>query len=481
MYLIIATIVIISLFFVFLFLNTLKYRKKRSCYIEPLPYELSEETANKFKDAISIKTVSHTIYDKNELKYFKAFIDFIKNSYPLVHKELETTTLNDYSCFIKWPGKEKSEKAVLLMAHYDVVPVSDKNWSVDPFGGVEKDGYIWGRGTLDTKHTLTAILESSEQLLQQGFTPRRTIYMAFGGDEETLGSEGAGTMSRYFYDHDIEFEWLLDEGGVVAKDSFSMVKNPLALVGISEKGFVNLTLKSEGVSGHSSMPPEHTAAGHIARAVTVIENNPFKTKITPTMHSFLKGIIPYVSFPIAIIMANQKLFAPLIKTLLLKSPSSAALIRTTQAVTILKSGEKENVLPSSGEAVVNFRILPGETAESVLRRTKKLLMKKNVQVSISKGEKFNNPIEESSMTGEGYNLIDRVIKGIYPDSVTIPFMMTGGTDSKHYRHVCSNLYRFAPLSLSNDEISLIHSADERISVENYRKIIQFYLTLIKNI
>jgi len=474
-------IVVIFIILAVLFLNTLKYRKIKSHLIKPLPYELSEETTNKLKEAITIKTVSHSNYEKNDLEQFRIFLNFIKCRYPYVHEQLDTTALNDYSFIARWDGLDRKKLPVLLLAHFDVVPVEEENWSIDPFEGVEKDGFIWGRGTLDTKNTLTAILESAELLLQQGFTPDRTIYMAFGGDEETQGDEGAGSMSRYFLERGIDFDWLLDEGGLVAENSFSMVRNPLALIGISEKGYTNLIIKSTGKSGHSSMPPEHTAAGHVAKAVTLIEGNPFKARITPAISSFLFGITPYVSFPAAFIMANHKLFAPLIKLLLLKSPSSAALIRTTQAVTILASGEKENVLPSSAEAVVNIRILPGETVKSVLEKIKELLKNENVQVGILDEEDSNDPIGESSIHEEGYKLIDRVIQGVFPGSVTTPYLMTGATDSKHYKNICSNIYRFAPMSLSSDEISLIHSADERISLDNYKRSIQFYLTLIKNI
>lgn len=464
-----------------LFLNTLRFRKKNRRLIRPYPFEITPEVIQKFKKAISIKTVTHSDYEKNNLIEFQKFQHFIREMYPTVSSRLEMNFLSDYSCVISWTGRKKSLKPVLLIAHYDVVPVVEDEWSVNPFEGVEKEGFIWGRGTLDTKNTLTAILESVEVLLNEGFVPDRTVYMAFGGDEETQGTEGAGRISTYFKEQEIEFDWLLDEGGVVAENSFSMVQKPLALIGISEKGYVNLKVSSKGQGGHSSMPPAHTAAGLVSRAVSIIENNPFRASITPTIRAFLLGITPEVSFPIAIIMANHRLFAPIIKFLLLKNPSSAALIRTTQAVTIMSAGTKENVLPSSAEAIINYRILPGESVSSVLKRTQNLLKNKKVQVEVLNENDSNDPIEESSINTEAFHLIDEIIQGVFPGSLTVPYMMTGATDSKHYKNICDNIYRFSPMSLSSDEISLIHSADERISVENYKKAIQFYITVLKNI
>lgn len=473
--------VILILLLAALVLNTLRFRKKISVVTDPLPFELSEESVDKLKRAISIKTVSHSDYGKNDLREFGKIIPFIRENYPLVSEQLGVETLNPYSCFIRWKGTDESLKPILLISHFDVVPAVLENWSSDPFGGELKEGYIWGRGTLDTKNTMTAILEAAEQLLSRGFTPARSIYMAFGGDEETQGTEGAAAMCRYFREEGIEFQWLLDEGGVVAENSISLVKEPLALVGIAEKGFVNLTLKSIGTGGHSSMPPAHTAAGLLAKAITNLEKNPFPSKITPALQAFLKGISPYVSFPVAVILANNRIFSPLIRKLFLMSPQTAALVRTTQAVTILRSGEKENVLPSEGEAVVNCRILPGETVDSVYSRVAKLLQNEEVTTEILKRDDSNDPIEESSIESEGYKLIGSVIHGIFPGSVTVPYMMSGATDSKHYQPVCENIYRFSPMSLSSDEITLIHSADERISIENYSKAIQFYMTLINEL
>lgn len=475
------TTAILLTFFLILILNTLRFRGKTFKSIESLPFELSDSIVDKLKEALSIPTVSYSDYSKNDMVTFQRIVPFIKKNYPKVSVELGVQTLNEYGCFIRWPGKVENKKPVLLIAHYDVVPVDLDKWTVKPFSGEEIEGFIWGRGALDTKNTFTGILEAVEQLLSMGFVPQQTIYFAFGGDEETQGTEGAGAMSRYFREKGIVFDWLLDEGGVVAKDALAMVKAPLALVGISEKGYINIKLETKGKSGHSSMPPDHSAAGLVSRAVATLENNPFPAVITPTVRSFLRNIIPHVSFPIALVLANQWLFAPVIKKLLLQGDQTAALIRTTQAVTILRSGSKENVLPSSAEAVVNLRILPGETVDSTLKRVQKLLRHQPVIVENHSLADSNDPVEESTLTSSAYRMIKSVISGVFPGAVTAPYMMTGATDSKHYKEICSNIYRFSPMSLSSDEIALIHSADERISRENYEKAIRFYMTLIKEI
>jgi carboxypeptidase PM20D1 len=462
-------------------LKTSGYRKKKSIESSAIPFHLTDEIKNKFKDAIRIRTISHSRYDENDLKEFNKIRTYIESSFPAVNSRVEVLYLNDYSVVLKWTGKVNDKKPVLLISHFDVVPVIEEEWSVSPFDAVEKDGFIWGRGTLDTKNTLVALLEASEQLIQEGFIPERTIYLAFGGDEETQGTEGAGRINKYFKEKNIEFEWLLDEGGVVADKALSIVEEPMALVGISEKGFTNIRISCEGQAGHSSMPPGHTAAGVLAKAIVEIEKNPFPAKITPGISSFLYSITPYVSYPVGIILANHKIFSLLIKKIFLKTPSSAALLRTTQAVTILKSGTKENILPSAAEAVINIRILPGETVSSVLRRIRTLLKKHKVTVEIADKNDSNDPIVESSLDCEGFKLLENAIAAVFPQAVTVPYMMTGATDSKHYRDVCKNIYRFSPMGLNMDEISLIHSADERISVKNLEKAIKFYMTLIKNI
>ncbi|MDA3810122.1 MAG: M20/M25/M40 family metallo-hydrolase [Spirochaetaceae bacterium] len=478
MYFIIIAVLVVFLMFL---LKTFKYRKKDPLPGELVSFKLTEEIKEKLKKAIRIKTITNSDYSLNDIKEFKKIPNFINENYPLVIEKLEMCSLNDYSYIFKWSGTDQILKPILLIAHFDVVPVVEKNWSVPPFEGVEKDGFIWGRGALDTKNTFTGILESAQLLLGENFTPERTIYMAFGGDEETMGSEGAGKINEYFKSINIDFEWVLDEGGIVAEDSLSMVKNPLALIGISEKGYTNIRISSEAHGGHSSMPPEHTAAGLVARAVTKIENHPFPAKITPTISAFLYGITPHVSFPIAIVLANHKIFTPVIKKLLLQSDTTAALLRTTQAVTILSSGQKENVLPSSGEAIINMRILPGETVSSVLQRVRNLLKKNQVKVEIADSGDSNDPIRESSLSSEGYTVIQSVIEQTFPGSITVPYMMTGATDSKHYKEICKDIYRFAPMSLNSREIGLIHSADERISLENYGKTITFYKELMKKI
>lgn len=481
MYMIYIPLLLITAAAAGLILNTIRDRRKNRPIIEPLPFELSVRTVDKLKEALTIKSVSHSDYSRNDMNEFRKILPFIEKNYPLVSKKLKPEQLNDYSCIILWPGKNETLKPVLLISHFDVVPADPEEWRYDPFGGEEHGGFIWGRGTLDTKNTLTAILESAEVLLEQGFQPERTLWIAFGGDEETQGAEGAGKINRYFLKRGIEFEWLLDEGGVVAEGAISLVKEPLALIGISEKGFMNVSLTAAGKGGHSSMPPRHSSAGLLSRAVCTVENHPFPARLTPTVRSFLHGITPYVSFPVALVLANQKLFSSVIKKLLLQGDQTAALVRTTQAVTVLRSGEKENVLPSWGKAVVNLRILPGETSETALSRLKKVLKDSDILVESLEGQVTNDPIDESPMDHEAYTLISSVIHGVFPDAVTVPYMMTGGTDSKHYREVCPRIYRFSPMKLSGEEIGLIHSADERISRENYGRAVQFFMTLMSRI
>ncbi|MCK5671944.1 MAG: M20/M25/M40 family metallo-hydrolase, partial [Spirochaetales bacterium] len=365
--------------------------------------------------------------------------------------------------------------------HFDVVPVQDEGWDFSPFSGEVKDGHILGRGTLDTKNSLLGILESAEKLIEEGFTPESTIYFAFGGDEEVKGLQGAVKIVDYFQSQNIHFDWVLDEGAVIAKKMLSMTDKPIALIGIAEKGFANVRLCVRGEPGHASMPPVNTASGLISRAVHRLEKKPFPVKITKTVREFLKSLIPHVSFFLALVFSNLWLFSPVVKLIFKKSPKTAAMVRTTQAATILNGSKKDNILPDKAEAIINVRILPGEIKSDVLNRMRSVVKDSSVSVEFTNEDDASNPVSESDSKGIGYTLIKNTMNKVYPEAIVSPFLVTAATDSRHYKDITDNIYRFVPMVLTGDDLKKIHGFNESISIENYTLIINFFTELMKTI
>jgi len=445
------------------------------------PSPVTKEAINRFSQFIQLKTVTYNDFSQIDMEEHRKVEDFFKENFPLCSKTLNLKKLNDFAYIFRWEGRDSSKKPVLFMAHFDVVPVQDEGWDFPPFSGEVKDGHILGRGTLDTKNSLIGILESAEKLIKEGFTPESTIYFAFGGDEEVMGLQGAVKIVDYFKRQDINFDWVLDEGAIIAKNMLSMTDKPLALIGIAEKGFANVRLVAHGEPGHASMPPEHTAAGLIARAVYNLENNPFPVRLTKTVREFLKSLIPHVSFFLALVFSNLWLFAPLVKLILKKSPKTAAMVRTTQAATILRGSKKDNILPDKAEAIINVRILPGETKSDVLQRMRSVVKDSSVSIEFTNENDASNPVSESSSTSDGYLKIKDSVNKIYPEGIVSPFLVTAATDSHHYKDITENIYRFVPMVLTSEELKKIHGFNESISIENYTLIINFFTELMKTI
>ncbi len=442
---------------------------------------VSNEALNRLSKFIQIKTVTYNDFSMIDMKEHKKVEGFFKKNFPLCTKTLDFKKLNDFAYIFQWKGRDESKKPVLFMAHFDVVPVQDEGWDYPPFCGEIKNGHILGRGTLDTKDSLLGILESAEKLISEGFFPESTIYFAFGGDEEIMGLQGAVKIVEYFKSQNINFDWILDEGSIIANNMLSMSDKPLALIGIAEKGFANVRLIAQGEPGHASMPPEHTAAGLIARAVYKLENNPFPVRLTKTVREFLKSLIPHVSFFLAIVFSNLWFFAPIVKILFKKSPKTAAMVRTTQAATILKGSKKDNILPDKAEAIVNVRILPGENKLDILKRMKSVVKDPQVIVEFMNENDASNPVHESDSNGIGYTLIKNTVNKVYPEAVVSPFLVTATTDSRHYKDITDNIYRFVPMVLTGEDLKKIHGFNESISIENYTLIINIFTELMKTI
>lgn len=449
------------------------------------PSTVSEEAINRLSKFIQLKTVTYNDFSQIDMVEHRKVEGFFKENFPLCSNTLNLTKLNDFAYIFRWEGKTenkaRSKKPVLFMAHFDVVPVQDEGWDFPPFCGEVKDGHIPGRGTLDTKNSLIGILESAEKLILDGFTPESTIYFAFGGDEEVMGLQGAVKIVEYFKEQKISFDWVLDEGSIIAKNMLALTDKPLALIGIAEKGFANIRLVAHGEPGHASMPPVNTASGLISRAVYRLEKNPFPVHLTKTVREFLKSLIPHVSFFSALVFSNLWLFAPIVKLIFKKNPKTAAMVRTTQAATILNGSKKDNILPDKAEAIINVRILPGEIKSDVLSRMRSVVKDSSVSVEFTNEDDASNPMDESSSNGSAYSKIKNTVNKVYPEAIVSPFLVTATTDSRHYKDITDNIYRFVPMVLTSEDLKKIHGLNESISIENYTLIINFFTELMKTV
>lgn len=443
------------------------------------PTNIDEASLKNLSKAISIKTISRTPYSQMDFNALEEFISFLESTYVNVHKQLELTRVNGYGLVYRWRGKDAAKKPLLLLAHYDVVPVEEgtqKDWKRGPFSGAIHEDALWGRGTLDIKSQLMAILEAVEKLLKEGATPGRDIYLAFGQDEEVGGMEGAYKIAELFEAENISFEAVFDEGGTVISDALEGVKVPMALVGIGEKGYVNLKLTAAGSGGHSSMPPKNTALGRLAKAITLLEEKPMKRVWCSAVRNMLEAVSGEMGLPVKIAMANFWLFKPLLNKILSSSATTNAMIRTTTAVTMAKGSDAANVLPQKAEAVINARLIPGDSSQDLINHIKRVT-KGLVEVEALTVEE---PSDISPIDTLGYRKLTGVIKEFYPNALVAPYLVMGGTDSRKYSRLSKNIYRFTPYLINSEEKDTMHSTDEHISIENYMRMIEFYIKLIRS-
>jgi len=338
---------------------------------------------------------------------------------------------------------------------------------------------MWGRGTLDIKSQLAFQMESAETLLARGWQPEGDIYFAFGGDEEIAGAEGAGNMAALFKERGIEFEFVMDEGGVIAKDQLTFLKErPAALIGLAEKGFVTFKIAASGDSGHSSMPGrEGTAIQRLARGIVRMEKKQFPRRLDPVMQNMLEGFVPYVSLGLGIVFANLWLFSSLICFIFSRNPTTDSLIRTTQAVTVFNSGEQENILPGEAVCLVNHRILPGDTISRLKKRHTQVLKDRGLIIEDAGNWPSNNPLPARDIKGGGFLLIQKILAATHPGAIAVPFLVNGSTDSKYYKDLTDQILRFTPLVLTPGDIATIHGVNEKVSLENLKNGLNFYMQL----
>jgi carboxypeptidase PM20D1 len=455
--------------------------ESRQMQVEPAP-EIAIDTmavAERLAGALRFETISHQDSAAFPAEEFLGFHAYLEESFPTLHATLEREAIGGYSLLYRWEGADANLRPVLFMAHMDVVPVesgTESEWTYPAFAGRVADGYVWGRGALDDKGTLVTQLEAIELLLSRGFQPQRTVYLAFGHDEEVGGMRGAARIASVLKQRGVQLEYVLDEGGIVT-DAVTAVAAPVALVGVAEKGFVSLQLSVRTEGGHSSMPPDNTAVGMLATAIHKLERHQLPRGIRGATAAMLDYLGPEMPFTRRVALANRWLFDPLIERQFGALPEGNAMLRTTTAPTIFHAGVKENVLPSSASAVVNFRILPGDDVASVIEHVRRTIDDPRIEIEPLAFRSEPSPM--SDLDSDSFWALQSTVQQIFPDAIFAPYLVVGGTDSRYYTDVTANVYRFNPMYLNRDDFRSVHGTDERVSLEACADMVRFYVQLIR--
>jgi carboxypeptidase PM20D1 len=362
----------------------------------------------------------------------------------------------------------------------DVVPAepeTEGKWEHDPFAGDVADGFIWGRGAIDNKSAVLGTLEAVEMLLDEGFRPARTIYLAYGHDEEVGGTHGARQTAAVLKSRGVELETVLDEGGVIGSGILPGIAEPIALVGVAEKGFVTIELSTRVAGGHSSLPPSQSAIGIVSAAVARLEANPMPARLEGATRELFDRIGPH--FPLAqrAVLANLWLTRLIVVRRLESSAATNAMVRTTAAATIFQAGTKDNVLPSSARAVVNFRILPGDSVTTVLDHVRRVVDDDRVHIK-TVGRFSAEPSAMTRTTSDWFRMLEHAIRSVAPDVIVAPYLVVVVTDARHYADISRNVFRFLPIRFTSRDLERMHGLDERIGIREYEGAIRTYRKLL---
>jgi carboxypeptidase PM20D1 len=472
--------IVLALFIIVIVFNTAAFKSRQERF-DPvsIQYDPSRAFENLSK-AIQIPTVA---YDDKTPDYSQitAFHRFLERTFPLVHSTLKKEVVHNYSLLYTWKGAHEARKPVLLMGHMDVVPIepgTEHSWKHPPFSGKIAGGFIWGRGALDDKACVMGILEAAEELLRKGYRPDRTVYFAFGHDEEGGGAEGGANIAKLLADRGVRLELALDEGGTVTEGVMKGIDAPVALVGMAEKGFLYLELSTESSGGHAAMPPRETALGILCNAIATLERRQFPDRLTELPRAMFEWIGPEMGLANRMVLSNLWAFGGILKRQLAKNPSTAAMLHTTIAPTMIQGSIKKNALPIRASAIINFRIMPGETMESVTGYVRDTI--DDPRVTLKAVGLNNNPSPVSDISSPGFKTVHKTIGQMFPGAIVAPYLVMVRTDSRHYAPVADSVIRFMPCTMKPEDLARIHGTNERIALSTYETYIKFYMQFIKN-
>ncbi len=467
-------------------INTLR-QGSRQLDVPAVPVLAVDEAAvaQRLAEAVRLRTISSRDDANLSADQFKQLHALLQAKFPKTHAALKREVVADYSLLYTWQGSNPAAAPILLMAHQDVVPVApgtDKDWQAEPFSGTVKDGFVWGRGAWDDKGNLMSQLEAVEMLLASGYQPERTVYLAFGADEEVGGLRGASKIAALLKERKVHLDFVVDEGLLITEGIMPGLKTPAALIGVAEKGYLSVVLKMAATPGHSSMPPAKgtSAVAMMSAALKRIDDDQLPGGIRGVAADMFATIAPEMGGFSRVALSNLWLFGPVVQKQLESAASTNAVLRTTTALTIVNAGNKENVLPGNAEATVNFRLLPGDGKDMVMERTRTLV------ADATKSDKFElfalpGATEASKVAptdSAQYAFINRTIREVFPGTLVAPGLMIGATDSIHFGEISDHIFKFSPVRAQPQDLPRFHGTNERIAVANYAEMIRFYHRLL---
>jgi carboxypeptidase PM20D1 len=435
----------------------------------------------RFQTLLRLPTVSRLDESTTDWAVFDRFVTALPGLYPALHAALERETVAGHSLLYRWPGAEPGEPAV-LMAHYDVVPAGAEGWTHPPFAaelvGEGAERLVWGRGTLDDKGALVAVLEAVEASVLSGHRPRHDVYLSFGHNEETTGA-GANAIVQTLRERGIRPALVLDEGGAVVEGVFPGVAAPSAVIGVSEKGITTITLTVQQLGGHASTPPRLTATARLARAIVRLNRRPFPASISPTTAEMLRTVGAHATGAMRIAFTRQRLSGPLLLRLFSRlSDETNAMIRTTQAVTQLEGSAAANVLAERAVATVNVRIAVGSSVAETVRHVRRSIRDDAVLVETLHP---SEPSPVSPTSGPAWELLVRTAEATFDGVIVTPYVMLAASDSRHFTAISDHVYRFSPFEMSGAERATLHAVDERMHVETWLRGVAFYRRLLSGL
>ncbi len=463
--------------------NTMRYTAQDTSAVQAeLPIVDEALFAAHLGEAIRIQTISTSVDMGARGPEFQQFLDWLVVTYPAANAAMTRVMVGELTPVYRWDGADTNLQPILLTAHYDVVPVAESglaDWQQDPFSGAIASGFIWGRGALDDKSAVVAIMEAVEALATSGFTPNRTIYFSFGHDEEIGGADGAASAATYFKEQGIQMAWSLDEGSMILKDVIAGLELPVASINVAEKGYVSLDITARAEGGHSSLPPRDTAVSTLATALTKLQSGPVPGGLTGASKEFFDGLGPHFTLAQKVLFANQWFYRPLLEIVLSGSPATDAMLRTTKAPTMLVGSAKDNVLPQKATATVNFRIHPRDSIDGVVAHTREMIDNSEIEITL-RGGFGNEPSAVSDKDGIGFQALSKTFRQVFGDLIVVPGLTVAATDSVHYAKISDNSYRINPFVFTGEDIKRLHGRNERISVQAMGQAVQFYQMLIRN-
>ena len=469
-----ALFALIVFLLVIAIIRTMMLKQKSSVYKGSSDKDRIDEYAEKLQKMVQVPTVS--VAGKPDPELFRRLHKVMEEEFPEVFKTCEKIDL-DGSLLVRWKGRNPDKQPIVLTSHLDVV-AAEGDWTYPPFEGKIVEGKMYGRGSFDVKCGVMSFYQAVEELIKEGYVPDCDVYLASSCTEE-VGGDGAPKIASWFADHNIRPFLLCDEGGAIVEDPFVSVKGNFAAVGIFEKGYGDIKIIARGKGGHSSTPGKNTPIARLAKFEAEIEKkSPFKVEFTPAVEGLLLTMAEYSSnFWLKMVLHNLWLFKPILKKVMPAiSNQAAAMLQTTMCFTMQSGSNGYNVIPQEAYVTANLRFIPFQGKDESISIVRNIARKYDLEV-----EEVNcsNPTSSLDLNGPQFKMTSDVINKVFPGVKVIPYVVTGGTDSRFYEGKIDASIRFEPISVSSEQLGRMHGIDENIDLNTLPLAVDYYKQMIR--